>query len=42
MTIDPRIEWLENGVTRRQVLRGAVAGGVVLDRGRLAGRLRRR
>jgi peptide/nickel transport system substrate-binding protein len=33
MTIDPRLEWLENGVTRRQVLRGAVAGGVVLTAG---------
>jgi peptide/nickel transport system substrate-binding protein len=33
MTIDPRMEWLENGVTRRQVLRGAVAGGVVLGAG---------
>ncbi len=33
MTIDPRMEWIENGVTRRQVLRGAVAGGVVLTAG---------
>lgn len=33
MTIDPRIEWLDHAVTRRQVLRGALAGGVVLGTG---------
>jgi peptide/nickel transport system substrate-binding protein len=33
VTIDPRIEWLDHAVTRRQVLRGAVGGGVVLAAG---------
>ena len=30
---DPRLEWLDDPVTRRQVLRGAVSGAVVLGAG---------
>jgi peptide/nickel transport system substrate-binding protein len=37
MTIDPRMQWLDDAVTRRQVLRGAVGGGVVLAAGGLLG-----
>jgi peptide/nickel transport system substrate-binding protein len=32
-TIGPRPDWLEDGVTRRQVLRGALTGGVALAAG---------
>jgi peptide/nickel transport system substrate-binding protein len=35
VTIDPRLEWLDDAVTRRQVLRGALGGGVVLAGGGL-------
>jgi peptide/nickel transport system substrate-binding protein len=37
VTSDPRINWLDHGVTRRDVLRGAVGGGVVLAAGGLLG-----
>jgi peptide/nickel transport system substrate-binding protein len=35
VTIDPRLEWLDDAVTRRQVLRGALGGGAVLAGGGL-------
>ncbi len=37
MTTDPRLEWLDDAVTRRQVLRGALSGGVVLAAGGMLG-----
>jgi peptide/nickel transport system substrate-binding protein len=37
VTSDPRINWLDHGVTRRDVLRGAVGGGVALAAGGLLG-----
>jgi peptide/nickel transport system substrate-binding protein len=37
VTIDPRIEWLDGAVTRRQVLRGALSGGAVLAAGGVLG-----
>jgi peptide/nickel transport system substrate-binding protein len=37
VTIDPRIEWLDDGVTRRQVLRGALSGGAMLAAGGILG-----
>jgi peptide/nickel transport system substrate-binding protein len=33
VTTDPRLQWLDDPVTRRQVLRGALSGGVVLAAG---------
>jgi peptide/nickel transport system substrate-binding protein len=35
VTIDPRLEWLDDAVTRRQLLRGALNGGAVLTAGGL-------
>ena len=37
MTTDPRLDWLDDAVTRRQVLRGALGGGVVLAAGGVLG-----
>jgi len=37
VTTDPRLEWLDDAVTRRQVLRGALSGGVVLAAGGMLG-----
>ena len=37
MTIDPRIDWLDHAVTRRQVLHGALSGGVILAAGGVLG-----
>ena len=37
MTTDPRLQWLDDPVTRRQVLRGALSGGVVLAAGGVLG-----
>jgi peptide/nickel transport system substrate-binding protein len=34
---DPRLEWLDDPVTRRQVLRGALSGAVVLGAGGMLG-----
>ena len=33
MTIDRRLEWIDDAVTRRQVLRGALSGGAILAAG---------
>jgi peptide/nickel transport system substrate-binding protein len=37
VTTDPRLQWLDDPVTRRQVLRGALSGGVVLAAGGVLG-----
>jgi peptide/nickel transport system substrate-binding protein len=37
VTIDPRLQWLDDPVTRRQVLRGALQGGVLLTAGGMLG-----
>src|SRR5215212_5073091 len=37
VTIDPRIDWLDHAVTRRQVLHGALSGGVILAAGGVLG-----
>jgi peptide/nickel transport system substrate-binding protein len=37
VTTDPRLQWLDDPVTRRQVLRGALSGGVVLTAGGVLG-----
>jgi len=37
VTTDPRLEWLDDPVTRRQVLRGALSGAVVLGAGGMLG-----
>jgi peptide/nickel transport system substrate-binding protein len=37
VTTDPRLEWLDDPVTRRQVLRGALSGGMVLAAGGVLG-----
>jgi peptide/nickel transport system substrate-binding protein len=37
VTTDPRLEWLDDPVTRRQVLRGALSGAVVLGAGGVLG-----
>jgi peptide/nickel transport system substrate-binding protein len=37
VTTDPRLDWLDHAVTRRQVLHGALSGGVILAAGGVLG-----